>query len=98
MCHAMRMPMTEVRLPAPQGLIEPSDQSRQRHPTPLRSGQLAYLVTQTGFGFPRWLHAQVAVAATEPVAFVPQREAQEVDARPCLAHAHHACLLAVDAQ
>src|ERR1700722_13142844 len=82
--HATWMAVTEVRLPTPQGLVEPADQRRQRHPAPLGTGQRAYFVAQTGLGLPRRFHAQVAMAASEVVAFVPQRETEEVDARPPL--------------
>src|SRR5438105_3599806 len=57
MAHATRMAVTEVRLPTPQRLVEPADQHRQWHPAPLRIGQRAYFVTQTGFGLPRRFHA-----------------------------------------
>src|SRR3989304_6484747 len=65
MRDAMRMTVTKIHDPALQGLVQPTDHDRQRHPTPLWAGLFADFVAQALLGLPRWFHAQVGMAATK---------------------------------
>src|SRR3990172_9967919 len=62
--HAVRMSMTKVGTPTPQGLVEPADQRRQRHPVPLRPGLLADFLPKASLGLLRGLHPQVAAVSS----------------------------------
>src|SRR3972149_284154 len=55
MRDAMRMTVAKIRDPALQGLVQPADHDRQRHPTPLRAGLFADFVAQALLGLPRWV-------------------------------------------
>jgi len=90
--------MAKVRTPAPQRLVEPHEQARQRHPAPLRPGLFTDFLPKALLGLPRRLHPQVAAVPAKQVLLVPEREAEEVQARLGLVHLHHAGLLAVDRQ
>jgi len=98
MKHAAGMTVAKVPLPTTQRQIQSADHGRQRHSTPTAVGLSPDTVPQAMLGFLRGLYPQITVRATTQVAFVTEREAQEVQAGLGLVHPHHARLSTIDRQ